>query len=81
MQLRAHNLGGARASGVASRPTLPRRIVVVKAENENSEPKATSSLDDRIAAGEFTDVGSTKERLTRPIRRVLAQDPVGAGAR
>lgn len=38
------------------------------------------SLEDRIAAGEFTDAGSTKERLTRPLRRVLAKDPIGPGA-
>jgi hypothetical protein len=52
---------------------------IVRAADEE-EPKATSSLDDRIAAGEFSDVGSTKERMTRPLRRILAQDPVGIGA-
>ncbi len=40
------------------------------------------SLDARIAAGEFGDVegGSTKEKLTRPIRKLLAvSDPLGLG--
>jgi hypothetical protein len=37
-------------------------------------------LDARIAAGEFSgDAGSTKEQLTRPLRRVLAADPLGIG--
>lgn len=38
-----------------------------------------NSLEDRIASGEFSDNGSTKEKLTRPIRKILAQDPIGAG--
>jgi hypothetical protein len=37
------------------------------------------NLDQRILSGEFTDAGSTKEKLTRPVRKLLAQDPVGAG--
>ena len=28
---------------------------------------------------QFTDRGSTKERLTRPLRKALAKDPVGPG--
>ncbi len=28
---------------------------------------------------QFTDQGSTKERITRPIRKALAKDPVGPG--
>lgn len=47
-------------------------------EEKNALKKG--SLDERIASGEFTDAGSTKERLTRPIRRALAKDPVGPGA-
>lgn len=43
--------------------------------------KKITSLEDRIASGEFTDAGSTKERLTRPLRRLLAKDPLGPGAR
>ena len=42
--------------------------------------RPAGSLEDRIAAGEFTDAGSTKERLTRPLRRILAKDPIGPGA-
>ena len=59
-------------------PIVTRTMPIVRAADEE-EPKATSSLDDRIAAGEFSDVGSTKERMTRPLRRILAQDPVGIG--
>ena len=42
--------------------------------------RRAGSLEERIAAGEFTDAGSTKERLTRPLRRILAKDPIGPGA-
>ena len=38
-----------------------------------------SSLDDRISSGEFTDAGSTKERATRPVRKLLAKDRGGPG--
>lgn len=37
------------------------------------------ALSSRIMSGEFTDSGSTKEKLTRPVRKLLAQDPVGIG--
>lgn len=42
--------------------------------------KKGSDLDARIESGEFGDVGSTKEQLTRPIRKALANDPLGIGA-
>ena len=42
--------------------------------------KSGGSLDVRIMRGEFTDDGSTKERITRPIRKVLAKDRAGPGA-
>ncbi|KAF8056787.1 CYP97A3 [Scenedesmus sp. PABB004] len=40
---------------------------------------AADELSARILSGEFTDAGSTKEKLTRPVRKFLAQDPVGVG--
>ena len=45
------------------------------------KPRAVpeNDLAERIASGEFTDVGSTKERLTRPFRKALAKDPLGLG--
>jgi len=36
-------------------------------------------LAERIQSGEFSDKGSTKERLSRPMRRLLAKDPIGPG--
>ena len=33
----------------------------------------------KICGLQFTDQGSTKEKLTRPLRKVLAKDPVGPG--
>eukprot|EP00775_Hariotina_reticulata_P013601 gene13601-13726_t len=71
--------------------TLPRsqpaqrRIAKVKATVDNDDDKVLSQnkggaeLNDRILSGEFTDSGSTKEKLTRPVRKILAQDPVGIG--
>lgn len=64
-----------------------RSTVTVRADangNGNGKPEkstqdAISSLDARIQSGEFTE-GSTKEQLTRPIRKFLAQDPLGVGA-
>lgn len=41
--------------------------------------KNGGSLDVRIMSGEFTDGGSTKERITRPLRKVLAKDRGGPG--
>jgi beta-ring hydroxylase len=40
---------------------------------------AGEDLDSRIASGEFSDAGSTKEKVTRPVRKALAQDPTGVG--
>ena len=38
-----------------------------------------SALEERIMSGEFTDTGSSKEQLSRPIRRALAKAPLGLG--
>jgi hypothetical protein len=68
----------------SSQPTQ-RRITKVAAKVDEEEAKVLSQnkggdeLNDRILSGEFTDSGSTKEKLTRPVRKVLAQDPVGIG--
>lgn len=81
------------ASPLALRPsTLPARvnpfnshkrqkINYVQLALNGSKPDASSAskLDERIFSGEFTEEGSTKERLTRPIRKLLAKDPIGPG--
>jgi hypothetical protein len=36
-------------------------------------------LAERILSGQYGDVGSTKEKMTRPMRKALAQAPAGAG--
>jgi len=52
----------------------------MRGKNLVTLPKGASrSLDERISSGEFTDKGSTKERLTRPFRQLLARDPIGPG--
>ncbi len=51
-----------------------------KTRNSQGDSDANvSSLDERILSGEFTDSGSTKEKITRPLRKLLAKDPVGLG--
>lgn len=76
---------------VAARPQQmrSRQLVAVSAvsEDDHAKPKTPEALasgeeediNKRILSGEFTDSGSTKEKLTRPIRKALAQDPVGIG--
>ena len=57
---------------------LPRRtrpLVTRTLAKKNSD----LSLDERIASGEFDDSGSTKEKMTRPIRKALAKEPLGIG--
>ena len=39
------------------------------------------SLEDRISSGEFSrNQGSFKEKASRPVRQVLAKDPLGPGS-
>ncbi len=45
----------------------------------DGDEESMSELDARIKAGVYSDVGSTKDRLSRPLRRVLAKDPIGPG--
>jgi hypothetical protein len=79
-----------RASLTRAMPRRPRSIVAAAGnagggmprgddDGVSKQPPALSSLDDRILSGEFTE-GSTKEQMTRPVRKILAQDPVGIGA-
>lgn len=41
--------------------------------------KYGENLEERIASGEFDDSSSTKEKLTRPLRKLLAKDVFGPG--
>lgn len=52
------------------------RMVVSAKGNRDAEE---ASLDERIASGEFDDSGSTKEKMTRPLRKLLAKEPLGIG--
>lgn len=72
-------LGARRERSALSRPAMvvPSRralSLTVTAGKQFGE-----NLEERIANGEFDDSGSTKEKLTRPVRKVLAKDPVGPG--
>ena len=59
--------------------------VAAAAKDENDKkPLAKNrsfgdNLEERIASGEFDDSGSTKEKLTRPVRKLLAKDTLGPG--
>lgn len=75
---------GGRTAAPSSRAAEGRQRVPRAAgdPSDGSQPPANDdSLDARIASGEFSSSGSTKEQLTRPVRKLLAQDPVGIGAR
>uniref|UniRef100_A0A7S0RBW3 Cytochrome P450 n=1 Tax=Chlamydomonas leiostraca TaxID=1034604 RepID=A0A7S0RBW3_9CHLO len=79
--------GGVRTAQVL--PSRNRRVIRVHAASDDdgnplsklfkAPPKRGENLEDRIASGEFTDSGSTKEKITRPIRKALASDPTGLG--
>ena len=56
-----------------------RRVWCNALDSDHSSDDETSSLDARIASGEFDDSGSTKEKMTRPIRKALAKEPLGLG--
>jgi hypothetical protein len=45
--------------------------------NKSPSPQPENDLAARIASGEFTDAGSTKEKLTKPVRQALAKLPGG----
>lgn len=67
-------------------PRLVRRAAGGNAGNGESDEERRireqqEALQQRILSGEFTDAGSTKERMTRPLRQALAQDPIGIGKR
>ncbi|KAL4447666.1 hypothetical protein ABPG75_004885 [Micractinium tetrahymenae] len=72
-------LPGGRVSRPAQAAARRQQLVVSAQGKGDKKPEKMSSLEERIASGEFTDAGSTKERLTRPLRRALAKDPVGPG--
>lgn len=50
-----------------------------KVDEKADEKEAISALEARIMSGEFTDAGSTKEKMTRPLRKALADEPTGVG--
>ena len=61
-----------------------RKLNQIRHANNGSSPEASTSYDsgdlgERILSGEFTEEGSTREKLTRPIRKALAKDPIGPG--
>eukprot|EP00887_Chlorella_sp_A99_P003071 scaffold9.g3071.t1 len=67
--------GGAGGDGSTDDPTTPSLF----GNKKKKKFQPGQNLDERIAAGEFDDSGSTKEQITRPIRKILAKDPVGPG--
>ncbi len=41
--------------------------------------ESMSEVDARILSGAYSDTGSTKDRLSRPLRRALVKDQIGPG--
>ncbi len=75
-----HSLHQASVNGAGrARAGVQQRRAGLKVSPCAASNKPSGSLEERIASGEFTDAGSTKERLTRPLRRALAADPTGLG--
>jgi hypothetical protein len=75
-----------RAPFSPARPTIRRstsnRVPCTRAAKEDNNQDGNgeySKLEARIASGEFTDTGSTKEKITRPLRKALAEEPTGVG--
>ena len=62
-------------------PSQARQVGTAATGNNgnNGKSKNEMSLDERIASGEFDDSGSTKEKITRPLRKALAKEPFGVG--
>ena len=61
------------SNGVSNGKTL------VSSNNGVVLDRKGGSLEDRILSGEFSNQGSTKEKVLRPIRQALAKDPLGPG--
>lgn len=59
------------SNGSAAVPRPPRLVGAYDSESEEGD--AMSELDQRILGGEFTDVGSTKAKITKPARKVLSK--------
>jgi beta-ring hydroxylase len=93
MSLTINPLLSARQDRVAPIRTLGsnvhrRQLVVTAAAKDDNDKSGKpllggrpfgENLEERIASGEFDDSGSTKEKITRPVRKLLAKDPVGPG--
>lgn len=68
---------GSSRGGDAEPSTEPRPWLVGDAEEASTYGQ--SGLDARIMSGEFTDRGSTKARLTQPVRKALSKGALGPG--
>jgi hypothetical protein len=71
-----HGTHSGQDEGAKRRPKLVGEYVAKEQVQDNARQ---GTLDDRILSGEFTDAGSTKDKITRPFRKALAQDPLGPG--
>ena len=72
-------LPGEQDDAPASAPLSGVKLVGTYDGGDGDGERSMSELDARIKAGVYSDVGSTKDRLSRPLRRVLAKDPIGPG--
>ena len=56
------------------------KLVGTYDSGDEGTAETMTELDARIRAGAYTDAGSTKDRLSRPLRRALVKDQIGPGA-
>ena len=59
---------------------VPQAVKLVGTYESSDGEEEMSELDMRIMRGEYSYEGSTKDRLTRPLRKVLAKNRVAPGA-
>ena len=59
---------------------IPQGVKLVGTYDSSDGEEEMSDLDMRIMRGEYSDEGSTKDRLTRPLRKALVKNPLGPGA-
>ena len=73
----SHGIQFQTLSALPTRARIYRRrtaVIVRSSEDENS------GLENRISSGNYSVKGSFREKLTRPVRKTLANDPIGPGA-
>lgn len=71
----------ANGNGTSNGASNGTRTGLISSNNGVVLDRKGGSLEDRISSGEFSrNQGSFKEKASRPVRQVLAKDPLGPGS-